>query len=141
MPKRWLAQGHKLKVSVGASLKLGLVLLPLASLSCSSGVEPGVAVPTVTAGPARLSRLTKGQYLQTLTSLLGPGLQLPTNLEDDTYLHGYTSVAASELTISPRAADQFESAAMDLAEQIFTDKTRRTELVGCTPETALRDSE
>lgn len=141
MPKRWLAQGHKLKVSVGASLKLGLVLLPLSSLSCSPGIEPGVAVPTVTAGPARLSRLTKGQYLQTLTSLLGPGLQLPTNLEDDTYLHGYTSVAASELTISPRAAEQFESAAMDLAEQIFTDKTRRTELVGCTPETALRDSE
>ena len=78
MPKRWLRPGHRLQAFVGTGLNLGLVLLPLASLSCSSGVEPGVVVPTVTAGPARLSRLTKGQYLQTLTSLLGPGLAQPT---------------------------------------------------------------
>lgn len=80
--------------------------------------------------PATLHRLTRAQYQETVRSLLGADLRMPADLEADTPLHGFTSVGASALTISPRAAELFEAAAQDLARQVMSDATRRSKLLG-----------
>lgn len=81
---------------------------------------------------ARLHRLTKRQYENTVRDLLGD-VVVPEDLEVDTPLHGFTTVGASNLTIGPTAAEQYEVAARDLAAQVFADPERRLAFVGCEP--------
>lgn len=83
---------------------------------------------------ARLHRLTRVQYENTIRDLLGD-VAIPTDLEVDTPLHGFTTVGASNLTVGPRAAEQYEQAALDLARQIF-DRPDYGAFVGCEPTSA-----
>lgn len=110
--------------------------LALLGLSSCSGAVSGIPADPERGAPPVLHRLTRTEYQNSVLALFaaaGPGLKLPTDLEADTALHGYTTVAGSELTVSPRAAEQIEAAALDLAHQIFADPARRDKLVGCTP--------
>lgn len=110
-----------------------IALLPLTLLaSCEqSGFVPGEpAPPSLAAAPARLYRLTRTQYRETVRALLGGDIRVPTDLEADTPLHGYSTVGAGELTVAPRAAEQYEAAAYDLAAQAL-EPARRMKLVGC----------
>jgi hypothetical protein len=90
-------------------------------------VPPG---PPVQPSPATLHRLTRTQYANSVRHVLGD-VRVPDDLEVDTPLHGFNTVGASELTISPRAAEQFEAAALDVTGQVFDDPARRAALVGC----------
>lgn len=98
-------------------------------------VEPPPPPPFAPA-PGTLQRLTRARYLASVRDLLGTGLNWPTDLEVDTPLFGFTSVGASTLTVGPRAAEQYEAAALSLAHQIFSDPTRREGFVGCVPSAA-----
>src|SRR6185436_20666837 len=60
-------------------------------------------------------------------------ITVPQDLEVDTSLYGFTTVGASSLSIGPRAAEQFEAAALSIAQEIFADPARRAALVGCEP--------
>jgi hypothetical protein len=66
-------------------------------------------------------------------ALLGDAAPVPSDLEADTPLHGFSTVGAAELTISPRAAEQFEVAAQALADWAMADAATRDALVGCDP--------
>jgi len=93
--------------------------------------------PTVQAmfkpGPATLRRLTSSQYVNTIRDLLGTDVTVPGGFEPDTVLSGFASVGASLTTLSAGATEKFEAAAMNLAEQVVGDPTRRGRLVNCTP--------
>jgi hypothetical protein len=89
--------------------------------------EPRIFSPA----PPTLHRLTSDQYRATVQDLLGYGYDGP--LEQDTSLHGFVSVAASALTISPLAAEQYEAAAWALATDLIGDTARRDAWLGCTP--------
>ncbi|MCS6912455.1 MAG: DUF1592 domain-containing protein [Myxococcales bacterium] len=112
-----------------------LLLLGLAA--CGGAVlegEPaGRLGPDITPAPATLHRLTSLQYQNTVRDLFGSWIQVPTDLDVDTPLHGYRSIGASALTISERAAEQYEAAALSLARQVFGDAARRQALLGCAP--------
>ncbi|HJK93154.1 MAG TPA: DUF1592 domain-containing protein [Polyangiaceae bacterium LLY-WYZ-15_(1-7)] len=95
-------------------------------------IEP----PPFAPAPATLHRLTRVEYERTLTDLLPAGVPLPTDLEVDTPLHGFTTIGGSELTIPPRAAEQYEAAAREVADAIFDDPTRRAAFLGCEPTSA-----
>ncbi|MBX3251709.1 MAG: DUF1592 domain-containing protein [Myxococcales bacterium] len=86
--------------------------------------------------PATLHRLTRVEYESTLRDLLPAGTPIPDDLEVDTPLHGFTTIGGSELTISPRAAEQYEAAARLVADHVFADPTRRDAFVGCAIESA-----
>ncbi len=90
------------------------------------------AGPPFRPSPATLHRLTRTQYVNSVRHALGD-VRLPDDLEVDTPLHGFSTVGAAELTISPRAAEQFEAAALDVTGQVFDDASRRAALVGCEP--------
>lgn len=89
-------------------------------------------LPDFAPSEARLHRLTVRHYTNSVRDLLG-NVVVPQDLEVDTPLHGFTTVGASNLTIGPRAAEQYDAAAQDLAAQVFADPARREALVGCVP--------
>ena len=97
--------------------------------------DGGTAPPFVPA-TASIKRLTQSQYGRTIHELFGLGIKIPGDLEVDTKIHGFTTVGSSELTISPRAAEQFEVAAYDVSKQVFSEPARRTAFVGCDPKDA-----
>jgi hypothetical protein len=90
--------------------------------------EPLVFAPAA----ATLHRLTRAEYESTVRDLFPAGTPIPTDLEVDTPLHGFTTVGGSELTISPLAAEQYETAARQLASHVFADPARRDAFLGCT---------
>ncbi|MBL8604014.1 MAG: DUF1592 domain-containing protein [Myxococcales bacterium] len=98
---------------------------------------PDAGAPTVEApyapGAVTLQRLTRRQYANALGALFGSAARLPTDLDVDTPLHGFTTIGAAQLTVAPRAAEQYDAAALDVAHQVFTNATARVSLVGCTP--------
>lgn len=97
---------------------------------CGATLDDSGASEIAAAAPPTLHRLTQAQYRETVRSLLGDDIRVPKDLETDTPLHGFTTVGASELTISPRAAELYEAAALDLAHQVFSDEGRRSKLLG-----------
>ncbi|MCA9540364.1 MAG: DUF1592 domain-containing protein, partial [Myxococcales bacterium] len=86
-------------------------------------------LPPFAPAAATLHRLTFDQYRNSIVDLFG--VEPPADLEVDTPLHGFAAIGATDLTISPRAAEQYETAAMTVVDQIFGDAGRRAALVGC----------
>lgn len=97
---------------------------------------PGGNDPALVPSPAMLHRLTLGEYKRTLSVLIGPEVRISDDLEVDTPLHGFTTVGAASLSIGPRAAEQYEASALDVAQQIFASDARRRAFVGCAPASA-----
>ena len=80
--------------------------------------------------PATLHRLSVPQYQNTVRALLGDDVVVPP-IEPDIKLHGFTSIATGELTVSPVALEQYEIAAIELARQVISNPDRRESVVGC----------
>lgn len=81
--------------------------------------------------PGRLLRLTVAQYRNTLRDLFGPGVALPVDLEVDTPLHGFATLGGGELTIAPRAAELYETAARMVTEQVLASPESAVAFTGC----------
>lgn len=98
----------------------------IAVLLFACGNDRGLpAVP-----PANLHRLSATQYANTVRSMFGDDVVVPA-IEADIKLHGFTSIATGELTITPFALEQYEIAARDLARQVIANPARRERVVGC----------
>jgi hypothetical protein len=83
-----------------------------------------------------MHRLTAVQYRNIIRDVFGPTIEVTDDLPTDSFLHGFTTVAAGEATISNRAVEQYEASANGVVEQIFGDTERRLEFVGCQPNIA-----
>jgi Protein of unknown function (DUF1592)/Protein of unknown function (DUF1588)/Protein of unknown function (DUF1595)/Protein of unknown function (DUF1587)/Protein of unknown function (DUF1585) len=84
----------------------------------------------------QLRRLTRAQYFAAVQDLLGAEVVLPTALEPDLVADLYATVGATQSVLSELGAEQLETAARDLAEQVVADPNLRTEVVGCDPAVA-----
>lgn len=119
------------------------IILFAALVGCGKD-EPARAPQLVEPAPApsepTLRRLTQHQYRNAIVDLLGEGLVLPTSLEPDTAVDGLLSIGSAVTSVSPLGVEQYEDAALDLAEQALTDASRRDELVGCTPSATVDDA-
>jgi hypothetical protein len=105
-----------------------------------TGGSGGTSPPAFVPAPATLRRLTLDQYANTVRDLLGQSITLPTDLEPDTSLNGFASIGAARTAFSPRAIEQFETAALALSQQALADPTMRAALVTCTPTAAVDDA-
>jgi hypothetical protein len=106
----------------------GLILL----VSACRQATPAEALSLA---PSGLHRLTAIQYRNTVRDLFAqvPALRLPAALEPDTSPGGFTAIGATVDPLSARGVEQYEAAALDLVDQIFTDAALRSSLVGCEP--------
>jgi hypothetical protein len=103
-----------------------------------SGADPGLV--GFQPGPATLRRLTRVQYANAIRDLLGADVTVSGNFEPDTVLSGFASIGSSLTTVSATAAETFESAANNIAEQALADPARRGRLVTCTPAGAVDEA-
>ncbi len=81
---------------------------------------------------AAMQRLTIAQYQNSVNDILGPGLDVPSDLEPDTTISGFVSIGASRTTISPTGVEKYEDAAFIVARQALA-PDRRDSIVPCTP--------
>jgi len=100
--------------------------------SSPSGEDPVTAPAGFVAVPGALRKLTVAQYTNSVRDVLGQEIVVPDDLEADTSVNGYTSIAAAQGSVSPSAAEKFEAAAYDVAAQAMTEPLR-SRLVTCTP--------
>ena len=94
----------------------------------SRGPAPDAELP----GPA-LRRLTRTQYENAVTDLLGEGIVMPSNLEPDAEIEGLLSVGAATNSVSAYGVELYEDAAFLVAEQAFDDPGLRDALSPCVP--------
>ena len=88
--------------------------------------------PPFEPGDPVLPRLTTNQYRNTLRDVFGTRLP-STPLQSDTNPYSFYNIGATRTEVSPFGAEKFDSAALDIAQTIFSDEARRDTLIGCTP--------
>jgi len=99
--------------------------------SAGSGVTLDRSVPEVSLPEPTLRRLTRVQYDNAISALLGGGLVLPSSLDPDQVTDGLRAIGASLTTISPRGVELYEDAAFDLVQQALASPENRAVLVPC----------
>ncbi len=92
-------------------------------------LDPAVFVPA----QAGLRRLTLPQYRNSLADLFGLAALPTTELEADSALSGFASIAAARLAVSAAITEEFETAALEVAHKALSDAAGRATLLGCTP--------
>lgn len=85
---------------------------------------------------ATLQRLTRFQYQNALRDLFDGRITVPTELEPDAYLGGFSTVAVSRLALSPRRTEQYETAALAVVAEAFAREDVRSVIVPCVPSNA-----
>jgi hypothetical protein len=97
---------------------------------------PGATADVPPPARAQLRRLTRAQYGAAVQDLLGAAIELPTALEPDLVVDLYSSIGATQSVLSELGAEQLETAARGLAEQVVDDPILRMEVTGCDPAVA-----
>lgn len=92
--------------------------------------------PALLPGTPALRRLTLTQYQNSITSVLGEGLVLPTVLEPDIEEAGLLSVGASTASVSALGVERYEAAAISVATQVVEDPERLKTVLPCVPASA-----
>ncbi len=94
---------------------------------------PPEPTPQFVPAPAGLRRLTVSQYRSSLRDLLGGKVTLPNDIEPDTLISGSAAVGATRIPLSPRATEQFASAATRVAAEALADADFRRRWLSCAP--------
>jgi hypothetical protein len=80
----------------------------------------------------RLKKLSQLRFCHSIASLLGPDILCPKIEAEETYLYGFSTISASELTISPTLFEAYDQASIDIIND-FLSKRNLSEILGCTP--------
>jgi hypothetical protein len=87
-------------------------------------------------GPA--PRLTRRQFRNSIRDLVGPDVVIPPVTFNDIESGGFTAVGSGSATVSPRTAEDYESATLEIAGQMVSEELRAG-FIPCTP-TATADA-
>ncbi len=97
---------------------------------------PGLDADGFGPAPGYLRRLTVSELRATYRDLLGAGVELPTDLQPDTLLIGFSTVGAATREVGELAVGKLETAATQMVAGVFADTGKRAAHVGCTPASA-----
>lgn len=97
--------------------------------------EPAVrgSAPEVRSPANTLAQLTDSQFRNTIESLFGAGIALPSQLIFIDDVDGLEAVGASVSSISPLGAERFEIAAYQIAAQVLDPEVESFLELGCLP--------
>jgi hypothetical protein len=78
----------------------------------------------------KLKKLSQTRYCNAVAQLLGPDILCPTIESEETYLYGFSTISATELTISPTLFETYEQASSQIIAD-FLSKRNLDQLLGC----------
>jgi hypothetical protein len=91
------------------------------------------AAPATGQVPAGARRLSQAQYRASIASLLGTSIQLPKELDRDDTESVFSSVGGYRIATTAAGVVKYDSAAYDIAHQVFADPKTITATLGCDP--------
>jgi len=100
-----------------------------------AGTTQAQALPPFSPAPESMHRLTKSQFQNSLTALLG-NVTIG-ELDDDSYIGGFATVGAGSVVTSANGVQDYQIAIDAALDQVFADTARRSALIGCAPQTPL----
>lgn len=85
---------------------------------------------------AALHKLTTAEFTNSLRDLLGSNAPVASALEPDQQIHGFRSISASVVAISPMGVSQFEAAINAATQFAFSNATQAAAVLSCVPASA-----
>src|SRR5688500_14027830 len=110
-----------------------------ANVGAGTAAGGGASVVDVDGGGPHLRLLTRSEYKNALTDLLGT-ISTPLDLPADTAVAGFVSLGASQVAVSAPAVEQYENASRAAVAEVFADAARWQKFVGCEPQADLSDA-
>lgn len=98
----------------------------------SSGSGPSLA-SQIDPAPGGARRLLGSQYVRAIRATLGEAAALAANPPEDIALHGFASIGATDLAMSPADVERYESSARAVAKAFVADAAARAVKLPCDP--------
>jgi hypothetical protein len=107
----------------------------------ASESTPGSTTSPAQAGrfealPGTLARLTVEQYHNTIADIFGPDIKAGVPLEEDEATELFLSIGAAKVGTSALGVEQYQAAALSIADQVMQRRATQSWLAGCAPERA-----
>ena len=109
-----------------------------AGTAAGGGASGGANGVPLSGGP-RLRLLTRSEYENALTDLLG-AINAPLDLPADATVAGFVSIGAFEVGVNAPGVSLYEAASRAATAEVFADPLRWQKLVGCEPKADLSDT-
>lgn len=84
-----------------------------------------------------LRRLTRSQFRNAVRDIFGVEVDV-TKLDAD--IGQFPAIGANAVTTSSRGVEQYHTAIEEAVDKVWTDSTKRTQFIGCTPGNAAADA-
>jgi hypothetical protein len=88
--------------------------------------------PAFTPAPGLLRRLTRTQFRNALKDVFGYTVDVGT-LDADSWDSNFASIGAAVVVTSDQGAEQYNTAVEAAVNVVFSDSTKRSQFIGCTP--------
>lgn len=104
--------------------------------------DPGVVVldpPPFTPAPGLLRRLTRTQFHNAIKDVFGYEVN-GNDLDTDSWDANFASIGAAVVVTSDQGAEQYNTAVENAVDAVFSNATKRSQFLGCTPSGQANDT-
>ncbi len=105
----------------------------------SSVAGAGSGPVDLSKGGPKLRVLTRSEYTNTLTALVG-AISAQLELPEDLSKAGFTAIGGAEVSINAASVALYEAASREASAEVFSNAARWQQLVGCQPQADLSDA-
>jgi len=88
--------------------------------------------PAFLPAPGALRRLTRNQFRNAVKDVFGYDVNV-NDLDTDSFTANFASIGAATVVTSDRGAEQYNTAIENAVNVVFSDSTKRSQFIGCTP--------
>jgi hypothetical protein len=104
--------------------------------------DPGTIVvdpPSFAPAPGLLRRLTRTQFRNAMNDIFGYAVDI-SRLDTDSFEDNFASIGASVVVTSDQGAEQYNTAVESAVDLVFSDATKRSAFMACTPTGMANDT-
>jgi hypothetical protein len=95
--------------------------------------------PAFAPAPGALRRLTRNQFRNAMKDVFGYDVNV-NDLDADSFTANFASLGAATVVTSDRGAEQYNTAVENAVNVVFSDATKRSQFIGCTPSGQSNDT-
>jgi len=88
--------------------------------------------PAFVPAPGLLRRLTRNQFRNAIRDVFAYDVSV-NDLDTDSFDGNFASIGAATVVTSDRGVEQYNTAVEDAVNAVFSDATKRSQFIGCTP--------